>query len=102
MSVACETDESSIQGFGGEIWGKEPLGRPRSNEEDIRVTEINLIEIGCKGVGWTALAHGGKKLASSYEHGIEHSGSIKWVEFLGQLRNYQLQKSKLYSTQLIS
>jgi hypothetical protein len=34
MGVACETDERSIEGFGGETWGKEPLGRTRRNKED--------------------------------------------------------------------
>jgi hypothetical protein len=44
--------------------------------------EINLTEIGWKGVGWIDLAQEGKKLAGYYEHGIEHPGSIKWGEFL--------------------
>jgi hypothetical protein len=54
MRAACRV-------FGGETWGKEPLGRPRPrcNEEDI--TEINLTEIGWKGVGWFDLAHDGGK-----------------------------------------
>jgi hypothetical protein len=81
MGVACETDESSIQGFGRETCGKEPLVRPRRNEEDI--TEVNLTERGWKGVGWIDLAYDGEKLAGCYEHGIEHSGSTKWGEFLG-------------------
>lgn len=89
MGVACKTDETRTQGFGGEAWGNEPLGRPRRNEEDR--TEINLTEIGGNGVGWIALAHDWKKLAGCYEHGTEHSDSIKQGEFLGWLRNYWLQ-----------
>jgi hypothetical protein len=58
MGVACETDENSIQGFGGETRGKEPLGRPGLNEEDI--TEINFTEMGWKGVGWIDLLTMGK------------------------------------------
>jgi len=83
MGVACDTDDSSIQGFGGETWRKEPLGRPRRNEEDITEINLNLTEIGWKGVSWIDLAHDGEKLAGCYEHRIENSGSMKWVEFLG-------------------
>jgi len=82
MGVTCETDESSIQGFGGETWRKGPLGRPRRNEEDI--TEINLTETGWKGVVWIDLAHDGKKWRSVMNTVLnEHSGSIKWGKFLG-------------------
>lgn len=66
---------AAYRDFGGETWGNEPFGRPRRNEED--KPEISLTEIAGKGVGWIDLAHDGEKLAGCYEHGIEHSGSIK-------------------------
>lgn len=81
MGVACETDESSIQGFGGETWGKEPLGRPRRNDED--TTGINLTEMQWKGNGRTDMAHNVEEMAGCYKHCMEHSGSIKWEDFLG-------------------
>jgi len=37
MGRACGTygrQEKSIQGFGGDTWGKRPLGRPRNRWED--------------------------------------------------------------------
>jgi hypothetical protein len=43
-----------VQGFGGETWGKEPLGRPRPRwEANIK---MYLLEVGCGGMDWTELA----------------------------------------------
>jgi len=49
----------------GKPEGNEPLGRPRRNKEDR--TEINLTEVGVKGVGWIDLAHDWEKLSRCYE-----------------------------------
>jgi hypothetical protein len=38
-------EERCIQGFGGEIWGKRPLGRPRLRWEGN--IKMNLQEVGC-------------------------------------------------------
>jgi hypothetical protein len=57
MVGACSLDgggESCVQGFGGEIRGKEPLGRPRHRWEDN--IKMDLQELGCGGTEWTGLA----------------------------------------------
>jgi hypothetical protein len=46
--------EKIVQGFGGKLKGKRPLGRPRRRWEDgIR---MDLREIGLGGVNWIGLA----------------------------------------------
>jgi len=47
-------EERSIQGFGGEIVGKDPLGRPRRRWEDN--IKMDLQEVGCGGMDWVELA----------------------------------------------
>ena len=50
MGGACSTyggERRCIQGFGGETWGKRPLGRPRHRWEDN--IKIDLQEVGCGG-----------------------------------------------------
>jgi hypothetical protein len=41
-------------GFGGETWGKRPLGRTRCRWEDN--IKMDLQEVGCGGMGWIELA----------------------------------------------
>ena len=46
--MACSTCvgvERRLQGFGGEVWGKEPLGRPMSRWKD-------NIKMDLQGMGW--------------------------------------------------
>jgi hypothetical protein len=57
MGVACETDGSSIQSFGGKPEGMGPLVRARHNEEN--KTDI-LTEIVWNSVDWIDLAHDGE------------------------------------------
>ena len=48
MSVACSTyggEQKRVQSFGGETWGKRPLGRPRRRWEDN--IKMNLQEVRC-------------------------------------------------------
>jgi len=57
MGVACGAyggEERRIQGFGGETWGKRPLGRPRHRWEDN--IKMDLQEVGCGGMDWIELA----------------------------------------------
>ena len=57
MGGTCNTyggEEGRIQGFGGKIWGKEPLGRPgRGWGFNIK---MNLEELLCGGMDWIELA----------------------------------------------
>jgi len=46
--------ERSIQGFGGELEGKRPLGRPRRRWADNN--KMALQEVGCGGMDWIELA----------------------------------------------
>jgi len=43
-----------VQGFDGETWGKEPLGRHRLGWEDN--IKIDLQEVGCGVMDWIELA----------------------------------------------
>jgi hypothetical protein len=43
-----------VQGFGGEIGGKRPLGRPKHRREDNN--KMNLQEVGCGVMEWVELA----------------------------------------------
>ena len=57
MGKACSTyggEERRIQGFGGETWGKEPLGRPRPRWEDN--IKMDLQEVECGGMDWIEIA----------------------------------------------
>ena len=57
MGGACSAfggGERRVQGFGGETWGKEPLGRPRHRWEDN--IKMDLQEVGCGGRDWIELA----------------------------------------------
>ena len=52
MGAACSTsgkEESCIYGFGGETWGKRPLGRPRRRWENN--IQMDLQEEGYRGRG---------------------------------------------------
>jgi len=57
MGGACsayEGEERRIEGFGGEIWGQDPLGRPRRKwEYNIK---MDPQEVGCEGMDWIDLA----------------------------------------------
>jgi len=56
LSGSCSTyggGERRVQGYGGETWGKRPLGRTRRRLEDnIR---MDLQEVGIGGVDWIEL-----------------------------------------------
>jgi len=54
-SSAYGGGERCVHGFGGETWGKEPLGRPRCRWEDN--IKMDLQEVGCGGMDWIDLAH---------------------------------------------
>ena len=57
MGGACSAyggGERCVQDFGGETWGKEPLGRPRRRWEDN--IKIDLQVVGCGGNEWIDLA----------------------------------------------
>jgi len=56
MGRACSAygeEERCIQDFGGEVWEKRPLGRPRNRWED---NKMDLQEVGCVGMDWIELA----------------------------------------------
>ena len=46
--------ERCAQGFDGNTWGKEPLGRARRRWEDN--IKMDLQEVWCRGVDWIELA----------------------------------------------
>jgi hypothetical protein len=55
MGWACSIyrgEERCIQGFGGEIEGKRPLGRPRVRWEDV---DMDLQEVGWRDMSWIDL-----------------------------------------------
>ena len=57
MGGACSAyggEERRIQGFGGEAWRKESLGRPRRRWMDN--IKMDLQEVGCGGVDWIELS----------------------------------------------
>jgi hypothetical protein len=57
MGGACSVDgggKRRVEGLGGEIWGKEPLGRPRRRWEDN--IKIDFKEVGCGDMDWFELA----------------------------------------------
>ena len=57
MGGACGTyggEERRVQGLGGEIWGKRPLGRPRNRWKDN--IKMDLQEVAFKGMDWNDLA----------------------------------------------
>jgi len=57
MGVECRAygrEERHIQGFGGKLEGKRPLGRPRRRWEDN--IKMDLQEVGCGGMDWIDLA----------------------------------------------
>jgi len=57
MGRACSAyggEERRIQGFGGETWRIEPLGRPRRTWEDN--IKLDLQEVGCGDMDWIELA----------------------------------------------
>jgi hypothetical protein len=43
-----------VKRFGGETWGKEPLGRPRRRRDDN--IKMDLQEVGCGSMDWIKLA----------------------------------------------
>jgi hypothetical protein len=47
-------NERRVQGFGGEIWGKETIGRPGRRWEDN--IKMDLQDISCGGMDWIELA----------------------------------------------
>ena len=51
---SCGRVERRVHGFGGETWGKEPLGRPRRRWEDN--IKMDLQEVGCGRLDWIELA----------------------------------------------
>ena len=56
MGGACSAyggEERGIQGFGGENWGKRPLGRRRRRWEDN--IKMDLQKVGCGGMEWIDL-----------------------------------------------
>ena len=75
--------ERSVQGAGGKIRGKRPLGRPRRRWEDnIR---MDLKEVGLGYEDWIGLAQDRDRWRALVS-GEEPSGSIKRGEFLDQLQ----------------
>ena len=57
MGGACSAyggGERCVWGFGGETWGKEPLGRSRRRWENN--IKMDLQEVGCGGMDWIELA----------------------------------------------
>jgi hypothetical protein len=52
--VARMGREETLQGFGGETWVKEPLGKPRCRWEDN--IKMDFQEVGCGGMDWIELA----------------------------------------------
>ena len=60
-------EESCIQGFGGEIWGKTPLGRPtRKWEDNIKMDPQGVVCGAWTGSDWLR---------------IEKSGGLLWVRW---------------------
>ena len=59
----------------GKPEGKRPLGKPRRRWEDN--IEMDLQEVGCRGMDWIELAQGRGQVAGTCECGNEPSGSIK-------------------------
>jgi hypothetical protein len=58
MGGACSAykgEERCVQGYGGETEGKRPLWRPRSRQE------MDLQDVGCRGMDWIALAQNGDR-----------------------------------------
>jgi hypothetical protein len=56
MGGECSAEgvgERLVQGFGGKLQGKRPLGRPRCGWKDIT---MDLQEVGCGGIDWIELA----------------------------------------------
>ena len=57
MGGACRAygeEETRMQGFGGKLKGKRPLGRPRHRWEGY--TKMDIQEVGCESMGWIELA----------------------------------------------
>jgi len=57
MGGACSAyggGESRVQGFGGELGGTVPMGRPRRRWED--TIKMDLREVGCGDMNWIELA----------------------------------------------
>jgi hypothetical protein len=57
MGGACSVyggKERRVQGFGGETWGKRPLGRSACRWEDN--IKMDLQEVGCVGMDWIELS----------------------------------------------
>jgi len=69
--------------------GRRQLGTPRHRWEDN--TKIDLKAVECKGVEWNNFPRHRVKREAVVK-GSEHSGSIKFGEFLEKLSNYQLLK----------
>jgi hypothetical protein len=66
--------ERRVQGFGGEIWGKETTG-----ETQTRMgynIKVDLHEVGYRGMDWIELAQVEGHVADTCECGNEPSGSI--------------------------
>jgi len=51
---ACGEGERRVQAFGGDTWGRRPLGRPRRRCEDN--IKMDLQEVGCGVMDWIELA----------------------------------------------
>lgn len=67
-------------GFGGEAWGKRPLGRSRRRWEDDFKKDV---KIGWKGVDWICVARETDMQWTGRDRGNELSGTLKGGEFLG-------------------
>jgi hypothetical protein len=67
MGGACSSDkvgERRVQGFGGETWGKRPLGIPRCRWEDTIKMDLQEV-VGCgvwSGLSWLRIETGGGHL----------------------------------------
>jgi len=83
MSWACSAyrrEESLYRVWVGKPEGKKPLGRPRRRREDN--IKMDFQEVGCGVMNWIELP----QVVGTCECGDEPSGSIKYGEFLDQLR----------------
>ena len=64
----------------GKPEGKRPLGKPGRRCENS--VNMDLQEVGCRGMDWIELAQDMSQVAGTCECGDELSGSIKCGEFI--------------------